>query len=263
MKRSLWSVCLILLVCIICASTRAQAPGYMGKRFVVGYGLYVNPAFNSIALNYSDKPINMLHECFAEFAAGKKNSLGISAQFYRYTYNNIEPINALGYGSSSMRQRTENPEGNYQISARNYKFYSKFYKRNYLAPWGRYFLLGFVINRYTTTYDPNDMYVNVDGNYNSSYGYGSTTLYNDWGPTTETHKTFDVFFGNGNSRILSNNIVLDYGYSIGMIAIARMVASIDGAFGTLTTDDYISETALNRISAVNRFNCYLKIGYLF
>jgi hypothetical protein len=238
MKRSLWSVCLILLVCIICASTRAQAPGYMGKRFVVGYGLYVNPAFNSIALNYSDKPINMLHECFAEFAAGKKNSLGISAQFYRYTYNNIEPINALGYGSSSMRQRTENPEGNYQISARNY-------------------------NRYTTTYDPNDMYVNVDGNYNSSYGYGSTTLYNDWGPTTETHKTFDVFFGNGNSRILSNNIVLDYGYSIGMIAIARMVASIDGAFGTLTTDDYISETALNRISAVNRFNCYLKIGYLF
>lgn len=259
---------LLIAVSFSVAQLNAQAPGYMGKKFCVGYGLYAHPAFNSIVLNYGDYPINTLHEFFVEYTTGKKFTLGLSAQLFRYRYNATEDINVYTAGSSgsyNIKDADVKPSGNYLIKGRNYRLYGKFFKDKYLAPWGKYFLLGVALDRYITFYNPEEMNVPVTAQF-TSYATGAIVqqeIYvNDFGPTTQIFQKADIFFGNGNSRILGNKIVLDYGYSIGFVAMARVfIDALD--YTTPTPENYIEKTATSRSAAINRFNLYLKIGYLF
>lgn len=252
----------LLMFLLSLLQSGAQAPGYMGKRLVLGYGLYVNPAFNSVVLNYSDSPINAVHEFFLECATGKKFSLGFAAQLYKYTYNNIQDVDAIGYGSNHIKQQSAHPNGSYLITGRNYRLYGKFYKNRYLAPWGKYFLLGLTINTYKSSYDPSSMYVLVD-----EQGYPSSNIttrrVDDFGPTVQSYLTPDLFFGAGNSRIFANRIVLDYGYTISTIALTRILVGISDPIESSSAANYIPDTSLGRVSAINRFNFYLKLGYLF
>ena len=236
----------------------AQVPGYMGKRFVVGYGLYVNPAFSNIILNYADNPINSLHEFFIEYTTGKKFVLGFSARLNRYTYNNIEGVDVNGAGNSNgFSQTVGNPHGSYDIKGQSYQLYGKFFKAGYLAPWGKYFILGLALNRYQTYYNPSQMYVTGSQN-NSSY------VFSDFGLTTQSYSTPDLLFGSGNSRIFANRIVLDYGYTINTVAMMRIfLNALEEDGSPAYAEDYIKKTSTTRVAAINRFNFFLKIGYLF
>lgn len=244
----------------------AQNPGYMGKKFTLGYGLFANPAFNSIVLNYSHRPINILHEFFAEYAIGKQTSIGFAVQRYNYTCTNVDKAAVFTNSGSYWPAVIVAPEGSYEIMGINYKLYGKFYLAKYLAPWGKYFLLGLVMHRYTTSYDSTSMYVYAD-TYNNYNNYFYKATFNDWGPTHTSYSTVDVFFGFGNSRIFANKLVLDYGLSLGAIAALKTLYLFNRDFATLEdgipANEYISKTSNKRVACVNRFNCYLKIGYLF
>lgn len=258
----------IVLVIIVSVTffvhLRAQSPGYMGKKCVVGYGLYFNPAFSNIVLDYGDKPFNVLHEFFLEYATGKKFMLGASLRLYKYTYNNIESVNVNGSGYSSSYYNRENavhPSGSYDIKARNFLLYGKVFKSNYLAPWGRYFVFGLSINKYETHYNPSQMGVFIQEN---NPGGGVTNRYfSDFGPTTEFYQTADIFFGNGKSRIFANKIVFDYGYNLNIVAMSRMFIKALDFVEAYYPEDYIKNTSTTRVAAINRFNFYFKLGYLF
>lgn len=269
MKAGIKKASLLLLVCCVVVKVQSQAPGYLGKRFSAGYGIYANPAFNSIARGYSDKALNTLHEIFIECALDKKFSLGFAAQFFRYKYNNktevtVDPI----YSAYISGPLSPSPEGNYMLKGRNFKLYGKFFKKGYLAPWGKYFTLGMTINQNVALYNPDEMAItgktrvlSYANNNNNSY-VEQEYFYNDFGPTRQTFRAVDIFFGNGNSRIIGNSITLDYGYTIGCLAMTQMFIDVL-EFTDITTQNYIERTAKTRAAAVNRFNFYLKIGYLF
>ncbi len=239
----------------------AQVPGYMGKKVVAGYGFYFNPGFSNIAMGYSDSPLNTQHEFFLEYTTGKKFMVGASARLYRYTYNNTELVDANGpSNSSTFNQVDQNPSGSYQIKGRNFSLYGKLFKSNYLAPWGRYFIFGLSVIKYETDYDSGDMRVLVK---ETKYGTVTNSYYTDFGPTTEFYSTADVFFGNGKSRIFSNRIVFDYGYTVGIVSMAHMFLNALDFGETLYPQDYIKSTSASRVAALNRFNFYFKLGYLF
>jgi hypothetical protein len=247
---------LVLIALSSIQKVEAQAPGYMGKRVVAGYGFYFNPGFGNIALNYSDSPFNTLHELFLEYSTKKRVAIGGSLQLYRYIYNNVR-LTALNGQYSAIYK----PEGSYTIKGNNFKFYGKFYKSSYLAPWGKYFLLGLVINKYTASYNTSEMYL-------SGVTYPGSTFASppDFGPTNQIYLKTDFFVGAGNSRIFADRFVFDYGYNINVVALTGGVLKgfIDfNESRELTVDEYISETSLNRMWAVNRFNFFFKIGYLF
>jgi len=251
---------------------KGQVTGYMGKKNVTGYGFYCNPAFCSIIKHYSDKPVNTLHELFLERATRRGLMWGVSAKFYRYTYNNIEAINWSEDIYRGAKQKDEHPRGTYEIEARNYSVYWKFFKTCYVAPWGKYFLLGLTAYDYKTTYDPGQMKARADGvEYSVALNrfIVAENYISDFGSTTRHHYSADVFFGNGKSRIFFNKIVLDYGYSIHLIGTMRLlkITAIDyvwnGDEKTYFIKNYIKETSSRRVAAINRFNLFFKLGYLF
>jgi hypothetical protein len=220
----------------------AQNPGYMGRRFVAGYGIYASPGFyGSGGLS----AVNLLHEGFVEYAFKKNASLVLSAKFYKAVNKN--EASAYDY------QFVGKPGGQIDIKARNYAFYMKFYKRHYLAPWGRYLLLGPSLNTFDVSYDP----VNTSLWSAGLYGFG------------EIHQkamTFDIMFGNGRSRVIANRIVIDYGYKMGVWGMTSFVIGDILELlnkGNYTAREYNVKTARQRVNEVNRFNIYFKVGYLF
>lgn len=253
----------VLLALFFVFVSYAQAPGYMGKKTVVGYGFNFNPALGSLAMGYSDSPVNMQHELFLEHTVGQKFSLGLSARIYRYRYNNTEPVSVDPPANVNFRQLDENPLGTYVIRGRNYQFYGKFYKHGYIAPWGKYFVMGLVIVNYRTDYNPDEMYVTVQRQLAPSSSVYQTMNMEDFGPTTQYFFQSDFFFGNGNSRIFSNKIVLDYGYTINVVAMSRIFLTALETFEEKKPDKYIEATSTPRVAAINRFNFFVKLGYLF
>lgn len=236
----------------------SQTPGYMGKRFVLGYGLYANPR---LVESGGSRGVNLLHEAYLEFAMKKSISVGFSARFYNAMYTNTREVNALNYYSSYNTQIDRSPRGFTTIKGRNYALYFKFYKRNYLAPWGKYVLLGATLNTFKSTYDPDNMYVTT-----SYYSGQEYTYLSNFGPTTQSFKRFDIMFGNGRNRIIANRITLDYGYTINLIALTTAIfdASDDNVLDSDTPGmiDYIEATSAARVRSVNKFNLFLKVGVL-
>lgn len=252
---------LILLLAVLVTANQlfSQTPGYMGKRFVAGYGLYANPR---LVESGGSRGVNLLHEGYVEFAMKKTVSVGLSARFYRAIYTNKQNVNALDYSSSYNSQIDRSPNGFTNIKGRNYALYFKFYKRNYVAPWGKYFLLGATLNTFTTTYDPDNMYVTTS----YSYSGQNYTYLSNFGLTTQSYKRFDIMFGNGRNRIIANRITLDYGYTINVIALTTAI--FDAAdtpildAEELFMSNYIEKTSAARVRSVNKFNVFLKVGVL-
>lgn len=260
MKEFKKVIFLAIVLSFFCLAGVAQVPGYMGKKVVIGYGLFGNPAFGNIAMDYADTPINIQHDFFAEYTTGKKFALGFSARLYRYTYNNVEQVDAGGgTTSTSVNQNQLTPNGSYKIKARNYSLYGKFFKSHYLAPWGKYFVLGLTLINYKTFYDPGTMYIDAIRNIN----YSAVSFRPDFGPTEQSYQKADIFFGHGNSRIFGNRIVLDYGYTINVIALTRVFVTALDVYEEEYPETYIKNTSASRVAAVNRFNFYIKLGYLF
>jgi hypothetical protein len=250
---------IIVLIFVVSYFTgSSQAPGYMGKRFTAGYGIYAGPGFvGSGGLT----PVNLSHEVFVEFAAKKKFSLGLSAKFYNAVTPNSEEAYATLAGFSVYHDLRDNPEGNTLLKGRNYTLYGKFFKRKYLAPWGKYFILGVALNTYTTIYDPDQVYIAYE-NVNSTYPYNR--YFTDFGPTKQSFIKVDVMFGNGRSRIIADRIALDYGYSINIWSMTSNVFNILAENSSYSSaDDYMGAIGAKRAKGVNAFNLFLKVGYLF
>jgi hypothetical protein len=74
--------------------------------------------------------------------------------------------------------------------------------------------------------------------------------------------------GWGKSRIFANNIIVDFGASTQIFALLSIPKDILGVnFNEFdkypTKETYIEETYKKRVRGINRFNIFLKIGYLF
>ena len=244
----------------------SQAPGYMGKRFSAGYGFYASPGFIG---SHGLTKVNMLHEGFIEFAAKKNFSLGFSVRYYNAQYSNERDVKISGFdlpidnSNYSYQQLDGNPSGITNIKGLTYTLYGKFFKKKYLAPWGRYFLLGVTLNTYVASYDPDQMYVPFEKS-NGNYGEPRKNYYfTDFGPTQQSFKKIDVMIGNGRSRIIANRIILDYGYNINLWAATTAIFDLnDEPNNTFNASEYISGVSKVRVRAVNRFNVFIKVGVL-
>lgn len=280
-KLSLVGVLIILFVTVTLLP--AQTPGYMGKRFVAGYGFYFSPAvfgsngqgnaiFGRKNGNATDGELafNSMHEAFLEYALTKRFALGFSGKFYRTTYDNTRDLYVStnqvdNYGYNSSISYSGSPEGFYYIHGQNYSLYAKLFNKLYLAPWGRYMMFGINVEKYTCTYNPSEMKLKYTNNYGS---YTNYPAYSDFGPQKQKFTKFDLLFGLGRTRIIANRVVLDYGFNANMIAFLStlfdtVAADEDGVYSTYAKpSNYMAVTSPWRVRGVNRFNVFLKVGVL-
>jgi hypothetical protein len=251
---------LFLLICLCPVLIFSQVPGYMGRKTVVGYGVHVSPVVFSAVSGAGENSMNVMHDIFIERATNKNLSLGFSLKLYKTAFDNSVPVEIPG---SQYHYREYTPSGYYSISARNYNFYGKLFYSRYLAPWGKYFMFGLNFMRYTAVYNPQYMQVSVtEGN----YGSYTTKFYSNFGPREQSYKAFDVMLGFGKSRVFADRIIVDFGYTINLasaIAPLFMTVSDEYFYGGIPMENYIEETSKLRVQGVNRFNVFLKLGYLF
>ncbi len=251
----------IISIILINSQIKSQTPGYMGKRFNAGYGFYFSPAlFGTNGAGQTligrdgngetdELAFNTMHEGYFEYALKKRLSLGISGRYFKTTYDN-----------AARCESYNNPTGIYNIKGVNYSFYGKLYKRNYVAPWGKYFVFGAYIKSFTTIYDPTIMTL-ID--------YNNSTVSN-FGPLKQRSVKFDILLGFGRSRIISNRVIIDYGFNTNLFSLLTtsfLLLELEGDGPILNsryyTYNYIEKTAAVRIRDFNRFNAFIKIGYLF
>lgn len=251
MKRILYTY---LLICSA-ISVFSQAPGYMGKRFVAGYGIYANPR---LSVSGGNPGINLSHEAYLEFAMKRSISVGLSARFYRAMYTNVMNVSTRDPYVSLLDQ---SPNGFYNIKGRNYALHFKFYKRNFVAPWGKYVLLGATLNTLHTHYDPGTMYVTAQDR-----RAGEIVYLDNFGPQDQSYMRFDVLFGNGRNRVIADRITIDYGYVFHVLGMSAAVFDASDVLifegGIPSMASYIESTAAARSRAINKFNLYLKVGVL-
>ncbi len=247
--------CITLFSLLLCFSgLSAQAPGYMSKRCVVGYGFNFNPMLKgSNAQNQTLSVeggsaesgrfrLNMTHEAFMEYAIARKISLGTEFHYFRTGYDNRLSIGALGQ-----------PTDFYVINNFGGALYSKFFFRKYVAPWGSYFKLGLVVNASTSS-QHEFMYL-------KSAVKDRDTLLFDFGPQKQTQLNFDIQLGFGRTRIFSNKYIVEYGFNTQVISLFSSL--IETLPSEVSREDYIMTTTRNRVNDFMRLNLFIKLGYLF
>lgn len=257
MKRTQLLFFLILLRTIFFA----QSPGYMGKKVIVGYGIYLSPiTFGSNAKNQSlfgmdggssetgYLRFNVTQEVFFEGVLSKKLSLGLAFKHLRSGYDN----------RARVWNYSANPSGYYVINAFTLSAYFKKYMGKYIAPWGSYFIFGPVLTQMRSKHDA---YMNIVG----QASYTHDTLYTDFGSDKVPQYRGDVLLGFGKNRILFDRLSVDYGFCIQAIsALVLFEAAVPDLIGSPPRSaEYIERTMKKRVRGANRFNAFLKIGYLF
>ncbi len=253
-------------------------PGYLGKRFQVGYGFNFSPAvFGSNGAGESmigrgnvsggDLAFNSMHEGFFEFAFKNRASVGFSAKYYKTTYDNRTNAYIYNIDASYNNYYSYNdfPSGYYTIKGLNYTLYFKFFNKRYVAPWGRYFIVGPSLNTYRCSYDPSQMYLT----YTSTYSSPPTKKFSDFGLQDQSFMRGDILFGWGRSRIAFDRLTIDYGVNFEVIALGFTLWDLIGEnpldiiSGNRTTNlNYMETTSGSRVREVNRVNVFIKVGVL-
>ena len=257
MKTSIALLCLLVLLPVLANS---QGPGYMGKKTIVGYGGHFNPVtFGATANNKtlfgndngSAKTgyfrLNFSQELFLERALSKSWLLGASVKYLRTGYDNRAVLN-------SQLQR---PNDYYEINAFTYTLYFKKYGRQYTAPWGRYFMMGPCISVMRSKHDE---YMHILQTVNNH-----DTLITDFGSDSQKHYRVDLLVGTGMNRVLFNRVTLDFGFNFQVIALLYTIETVLPLYSSTypKQEEYISETIKSRVRGANRFNVFIKVGYLF
>jgi hypothetical protein len=206
--------------------------------------------------------LNILHEGFIEYAVRNRTMIGFSLKYYKTTYDNHGRLEASfvetdPYGYSYANTAYGNPTGLYDITAMNFTPYFKFFKKGYLAPWGKYFMIAPVFSSIKTSYDPAKMKMR---------GYESKV---NFGPEENEFSRMDIFLGFGRTRILADRITLDYGINFSVFGVLSTPGDLTGeylleeiGFAEITNNNYIARTSKRRVRSINRFNAFVRIGFL-
>ena len=259
----------------------AQAPGHLGKHFVLGYGANFSPAFTNA--NAHNKTIighkaqesgsaetgsfafNYTHEAYMEVALSTRFMLGFSGKFYKTNYDNGLNISNNSYNSNNQYLINENVEGYYSIKGTSLSIYGKLYKKRYVAPWGKYIVFGPVINLYRTSHDSTLMYQTQ-----TDYNTNEISRVSKYGELNQSFTGFNIIFGWGRSRIIANRVTLDYGINMHVLTLITLYidqisssSSSNSIFSPRRTpDNYIEQTSGQRIRGLNRINAFVKVGFL-
>ncbi len=273
MKLLLLLITFTIPTCIL----NCQTPGYMGKRFSAGYGFHFGPAL--LGSNGNGKSIfgrnngnakdgefafNRLHEVYIEYAIKTRFSIGTSAIFYKTTYDNGMEFTAnVNRNSPQGTYIYGQPSNLYTIKGVNYLVYGKLFYGKYIAPWGRYMCFGINIRSYTASYNPNKMSFTYNSYINN---INENITFSDFGPLKQHYTKFDIFAGFGRTRILADKIIFDYGFNTNMYSLLTTLFDAGGPQNFIDEPDntiYIKKTSAFRVRNLNRFNVFIKVGYLF
>lgn len=193
----------------------AQVPGYMGKRFSIGYSLNAGPSlWGPSAGNNEDGElgINLLHSVNLEYGIRNRTNFCASVQFFKTGLSNDATFTAPSYDPQSSY--SENVQTDYkdpdklpmQLHTTNISLGLKFFKRGFLAPVGKYTKLDLTIFLNNVTYDKNSFYYD-----------GTTKVTQPIGTGTFKSTSFAIGYSLGRQHVYFNCLIVDTGVRFAVV----------------------------------------------
>jgi hypothetical protein len=198
----------------------AQVPGYMGKRFSIGYSNYLFPRIPvlSSALGFTEDFIstehlfNSTHCLDMDYALSSRVSLCLSGQFSKLDFISYKSIvHATVAGRSNDIQYIPKSRQDMQLRTTNISVGFKFFKERYLNPYGRYRKVELILMMNRINMDENGFYSIMYDYYNGNK-VEPYPLYGEAGKFNSIALAYTM----GKQRIFFNKLILDWGLRLGL-----------------------------------------------
>lgn len=196
----------LITIVLICQTTYAQVPGYMGLKCSLQYQCGISPQWNDLA--YSRMPY-LSHNVQLDYVLTRKHALGV--QYTRMDYG----ADFSGRHLSDYNYDADLSMSHRRFACNNVSVYVKFFRerKGFIAPLGRYFVVGL---SYLNTKDI--FLVNNDNTSTIGTPYTATVRSHDIG----------VLLGVGRNIIIANRMVLSIEGDINVPISAGIRAATNG-----------------------------------
>ena len=238
----------------------AQAPGYLGKQFIVGYENYFSFAFigptstnsrNSNGDVSADELANLkflgfntTHCLNIDYVIKKRTNFCFSLQHFK---TGIDYENYYDYGGNV---RYFGDVGKPAIlSSWNGGLGFKFFNKGYIAPVGKYLKLELLLMFYNIKYN----YTQFENNNHQKVAVG-TGQYN--------YSNFAITATGGRQMILADKIIIDYGFRLGITPIVVPTFIINEYDSGGTVEDTFRTQGRYRVFREQFVNFRIGIGFL-
>ncbi len=196
------------LFCSLASLAQTTVPGYLGKRFSIGYSNYMSPALFQPNANSTDPDggvgFNTVHSIDLEYSIKKRTNFCASVQFYKtglktkdYYYSVTDPNSSETYESYVIYKSSDHTP--IMLKTTNISLGFKFFRKGFIAPVGKYQRIDFVLMLDKVAYQRNAFY--DDGaRVASPIGTGDYDF-----------RSFAFAYTLGRQRVIANKIILDAG----------------------------------------------------
>jgi hypothetical protein len=261
-----------ILLLTLSVGAIAQVPGYMGKRFSIGYSNYfmlsaIGPTANADNAD-GTVGINTTHCLNLEYAIKRRTNFCFTVQTGKTGMDPggllyVTPYNFYNGSSNYTYTYGEHPFKPMQIRSVNIGLGFKFFQQGTLAPIGKYKKIEalWMVNHLTykstafTTY------------------YGSTSQTAALGTGDYVYNTIAFTYTMGRSRVLFDKMVLDYGIRFGVMPapVLRVVfagffydlpSSSNAYYSSTYYDDVFKTSVNNRLFRSQLFNFHIGLSFL-
>ena len=246
--------------------TFGQAPGYMGKNFIVSYDIYAFPAFTNPNANGQSgiTAFNFRHAISVDYVTSLNKSFGLSfhhtkTQFeFERTFYYSYTDNSSSYPYLEYLVDYDYTQGD--ISSLAFGLHTNLYFNQFIAPLGTYFKPELLLVNFKATFDPEEANKNLAENIGSNY-----TTY----PTLATKNSYTtVALGAtvGTHYILFDHFIFNIGFQFGWLVGGKKLSDLgdmDTSPGNIVSEDnYIPVSGKARLNGQYLFNITTGIGFL-
>lgn len=240
----------------------SQAPGYMGKNWMLNGDYYFMSALLSPNANHKTGILkfNTYTGIGLDYVHRRFRSVGFTVQFFKTS----AALDEFVFDNGSEKRNVNLVDMYSDISGRIFTLNLKFFKKNTIAPMGRYVKteIGFV--NFSAKYDTAEFSRRV---------YGSGTILQRSMPDMNSKKSYNLFCmaaSFGSQRILADRLVINYSIRFGVaLALKGDIGySINPLLGTLANrnwneeEDYLQSICKARIMSHYLCNINLGLGWL-
>jgi len=258
---------LLIVLNFFILNTYAQIPGFMGKRFSVGYSNYlmvagVGPSANAAEKDAYFSGINTTHCLNLEYTIRNRTNFcftfetmktGVS---YTKVYNSYVYDNNTSTSYNVSYAYSPKPYIPMQVRTFNVGLGFKFFRRGTLAPIGKYNKLELLMLFSKLTYGNTSFALTLAGTTNQ--GMKGTGDYN--------FSTFGVAYTTGRSRVLFNKLVIDYGLRLGLVPAGIFASDLffgsDNGSGREDFEKSLRQQTNIRLFREQLVNFHIGLGFL-
>jgi hypothetical protein len=268
--RSIKIYLAVSLLAITGFNARAQAPGYLGKRFIVGYDMYTMPALR----NYNENgnmgigAFNTRHVFNVDWVNGLSQSIGFSVQFTESTFEFSRGLEFTyryqDWGSPSTTTQTVyfgDTRG--KVSSLAVGLHTNLYLNQFIAPLGTYFKPEILLIRLKSTFDDSLANLNLAKN-----TMGGSQVMLNYPKLVNNGVNYTAAIGAtiGTHYIFFDRLIFDIGFQIGYVIGGKKLSELMEMDGTSTKqineENYVSVSAKSRLMSQYFINVNAGLGIL-